>query len=169
MNESNLTKYHPVVIQIIELLKSNDLWFETFEHEEVRTSEDAAKLRHGYSLNQGAKALVVRVKISSTDKKFIMLIVPGNARFDTTKVKLLFGAKDIRFATENEISDITNAVQPGGVPPFGNLFNLESIVDSTLFENEKVVFNAGDRRFSIAMKSEDYKKLLNPRIESIIS
>lgn len=167
MTELNLSKYHSAVAQIIELLKYNDFWFETFEHEPVRTSEDAAKLRQGYSLNQGAKALIVRVKVSNSDKKFIMLVIPANSRFDTNKVKALFNIKDIRFATEQEVSDVTFGIQPGGVPPFGNLFGLEFIVDPKLFKNEKIVFNAGDRRFSIGMKSEDYKKILNPRIESI--
>jgi len=41
------------------------------------------------------------------------------------------------------------------------------IVDPKLFQNEKIIFNAGDRRFSVAMKSEDYKKIVNPQIVEI--
>jgi Ala-tRNA(Pro) deacylase len=58
-------------------------------------------------------------------------------------------------------------VEPGGVPPFGNLFDLGVIADQELFGNEKIVFNAGDRRFSVAMKSEDYRQLANPVVASI--
>lgn len=161
-------EYHVVTKQITDLLTQNNCWFETFEHEPVFTSEEAAKVRIGYSLQQGAKAIIVRVKITNTEKKFAMLVMPGDKRFDTEKVKLLFGAKDIRFATTDEVSSITNGIQTGGVPPFGNLFNLEVIIDPKLLENEKIIFNAGDRRFSVAMKSEDYKKLVNPKIESFI-
>lgn len=159
--------YHPVTKQITDLLKKNNCWFETFEHEEVKTSEEAAKVRTGYTLSQGAKAIIVRVKISNSEKKFVMLVMPGDKRFDNDKVKTIFGAKDIRFATVDEIVSLTGGVQVGGVPPFGNLFGLEVFADGKLFENEKIVFNAGDRRFSIAMKSEDYKTLVNPKIESI--
>ncbi|HBC45341.1 MAG: hypothetical protein UX08_C0019G0005 [Candidatus Collierbacteria bacterium GW2011_GWB1_45_35] len=160
-------EYHPIVDKILALLKQNQYWFETFEHEAVRTSEEAASIRTGYSLNQGAKALIVRIKKSETDKKFVMLVVPANLRFDERKVKTLFGAKDIRFATEAEVNNITGGVEPGGVPPFGNFFGLDMTVDPKLFENERMIFNAGDRRFSIAMKSEDYKKALQPRIVPI--
>lgn len=159
--------YHPITKTITDLLTQNSYWFETFEHEPVRTSEEAAKTRPGYTLQQGAKALIVRVKKSETDKKFVMLIVPADLRFDNQKVKDFFGAKDIRFASVEEISKLTNGVQIGGVPPFGNLFNLETIADPKLFENEKIVFNAGDRRFSVAMKSEDFTKLVNPQIVNI--
>lgn len=161
-------KYHEVTTQIVNLLKTNEVWFETFEHEPVRTSEEAAKIRNGYTIHQGAKALIVRVKISNVNKKFMMLVFPGDLRFDTSKIKQLFSAKDVRFATEEEVLQLTNGIQPGGVPPFGNLFNLEVIVDPSLLQNEKIVFNAGDRSFSIGMKSADYKMIVSPKVEKIV-
>jgi prolyl-tRNA editing enzyme YbaK/EbsC (Cys-tRNA(Pro) deacylase) len=160
-------KYHKVTEKIKTLLTNKNCWFETFEHEPVRTSEEAAKTRIGYTLQQGAKAMIVRVKKSESDKKFVMLTFPGNLRFNNIKVKSFFEAKDIRFATEEEVLNITEGVQPGGVPPFGNLFNLEVVADPKLFKNEKIVFNAGDRCFSIGMKSKDYKRLVNPKIAEI--
>ncbi|EKD53263.1 MAG: hypothetical protein ACD_61C00089G0004 [uncultured bacterium] len=160
-------EYHPVVNKIVSLLKENNYWFESFEHEAVRTSEEAAKIRTGYSLDQGAKAMIVRIKRTESDKIFVMLVVPANLRFDERKVKDFFGAKDIRFASEEEVEKITGGVLPGGVPPFGNLFGLEIITDPKLLDNEKIIFNAGDKRFSIALKSEDYVKLVRPQIASI--
>ena len=161
-------QYHNVVNKIKDLLVKNDYWFEEFEHEPVRTSEEAAKVRTGYSLHQGAKAIIIRAKKSKTNKFFVMLVFPGDLKFDSSKVKEILNVKDIRFATEDEIKEITDGVQLGGVPPFGNLFNLEVLVDKKLFNNEKIVFNAGDRRVSIAIKTEDYKKLVNPKIVDIV-
>uniref|UniRef100_A0A7C4XHR1 YbaK/aminoacyl-tRNA synthetase-associated domain-containing protein n=1 Tax=candidate division WWE3 bacterium TaxID=2053526 RepID=A0A7C4XHR1_UNCKA len=157
-----------VTAQILDLLKQNNAWFETFEHEPVRTSEEAAKIRKGYTLEQGAKALITKIKIPNSENKFIMLVIPGNLKFEGNKVKKLLGAKDIRFATEDEVLKITDGVQPGGVPPFGELFNLEVIADPILLENEKIIFNAGDRGFSIGMLAANYIKIVNPRVESIV-
>lgn len=161
-------QYHKVTTTITELLERKNAWFETFEHKPVRTSEEAAKIRNGYTLHQGAKTIVVRVKISNSNKKFAMLVIPGDLRFNNDKVRKLFNAKDIRFATTNEVSEITRGVQPGGVPPFGNLFGLEVVVDPSVLKNEKIIFNAGDRSFSVGMKSVDYQKITNPKIESIV-
>lgn len=36
------------------------------------------------------------------------------------------------------------------------------------FENEKIIFNAGDRCFSMAMESKDYKSIVNPVVEEIV-
>lgn len=160
--------YHPVVANIKKLLKENNLIFETFEHAPVTTSEQASKVRFGYSLSQGAKAMIVRVKQKDSEKYFMMLVLPGDKKINFDKVKKNLNAKDIRFATADEINEITNGVQIGGIPPFGNLFGLKVITDPSVFANSKIIFNAGDRAFSIAMNSEDYKKLLNPEISDII-
>ncbi len=161
--------YHPVTTQITNLLARNGCWFETFEHEAVRTSEQAAATREGYGLDQGAKALVVRLKARDKTNSFVMLVFPAHCKFDKAKVKKHFHAKDIRFASSEEIAQYTGGVLPGGIPPFGNLFGLPTFADPSLFEREKIVFNAGDRRFSVAMRSEDYRRLVEPEVFDIIT
>jgi prolyl-tRNA editing enzyme YbaK/EbsC (Cys-tRNA(Pro) deacylase) len=158
---------HPIAQRIIDLLLQNGFWYEAFEHEPVRTSQDAANLRDNYSMGQGAKALIVRVKPVGQAKELVMLVLPGDKQFDGEKVKKLFNTKDIRFATEAEIDTVTNGIKPGGLPPFGNLFNLKVVSDPTIFDNEKIVFNAG-RNFSIAIESKDYKQLVKPMVVDII-
>ncbi len=159
--------YHPAVARIQELLTQNGVSFETFEHEAVRTSEEASRVRTGYTLEQGAKALIVRAKEAGKEKRFVMFVMPAHLRLDTAKVKANLGFSDVRFATEAEVGELTSGVLPGGVPPFGNLFDLPVYVDERLSENERIVFNAGDRRFSIGMKSEDYLKLVVPVVDDI--
>jgi prolyl-tRNA editing enzyme YbaK/EbsC (Cys-tRNA(Pro) deacylase) len=160
-------EYHPVVEKIKSILIERGVAFDTFEHEPVRTSEEASKVRTGYTIEQGTKALIARVKERGGAKRFVMLVVPGNKKFDPKKVKAFTGFTDIRFATEEEVAEVTGGVLPGGVPPFGNLFNLDVYADTTIFNNERIIFNAGDRSFSIGMPSVDYKSIVNPKIGDI--
>ena len=161
-------EYHPTVATITTLLTESGVVFETFEHEAVRTSEEAASIRPGYDINQGAKALIVRVKHPIRGKHFIMLVVPGGKRFSTEKLKRSCGFTDVRFATEGEVADVTAGILPGGVPPFGNLFGITVYSDKTLFNNERIVFNAGDKRFSVAMLASDYQKIVTPEVVDIV-
>ncbi len=160
--------YHPVTRQITGLLDTRQCWYETFEHEAVRTSEEAARTRPGYSLRQGAKAIIARVKKSAQDKLFVMLVFPADRAFDSRKVRAYFQAKDIRFATGEEVEELTGGIQVGGIPPFGNLFNLPVYAAPELFENDTIVFNAGDRRFSVAMRSADYRALVQPVVMDMV-
>jgi prolyl-tRNA editing enzyme YbaK/EbsC (Cys-tRNA(Pro) deacylase) len=160
--------YHQLTEIIKRILTNSGYWFETFEHEPVRTSEEASRVRTGYTIDQGAKALITRVKKPGVGKLFVMFVVQGSKKFDTAKIKEQFGLSDIRFATEEEVLKITNGVLLGGVPPFGNLFNLSIYVDRGLLQQEKIIFNAGDKSFSIGMKSTDYADLVNPIIGDIV-
>lgn len=161
-------EYHKTVKQIIDLLQDNNFWFETFEHEPVRTSEEAAKIRPEYTLHQGAKTIILRIKKTEKERFFAMVVIPGDCRFDKKKVMKVFAARDIRFATEVEVKEITKGVEPGGVPPFGNLFGLKVVVDHSVLENEKIVFNAGDKRFTVAMRSMDFERIVKPEVVEII-
>lgn len=160
-------EFHQVLQKIKDLLESRQIKYDYFEHEPVRTSEEASKIRSGYSLKQGAKALTVKLYLRGGQEKFVMLVVPGDARFDSKKVKKLFDAKNMRFATEAEVGDITGGVQVGGVPPFGSMFGLQTYMDFQVGQNDRIIFNAGDRRVSIALSIVDYVSIENPVMTEI--
>ncbi len=166
MKEINTAKYHPTVQRLINLLEKSHVQFETFEHEAVRTSAEASKVRDGYTEHQGAKAILV--KITGAGKEaFKLLVIPGDMRFSTRKVRKFLRVRDVRFARPEDVDKITEGVKPGGIPPFGNLFGIETIADPKVLENERIVFNAGDRRFSIGMFSKDYRTIAQPRVADI--
>jgi Ala-tRNA(Pro) deacylase len=161
--------YHSATKRIIDLLTEHHVPFRTFEHAPVRTSEEAAALRPEFSMHQGAKALIVRARDKNNGTFFAMLVFPADLKFDSKKVKAAVGAKSLSFATEEEVARVTHGVQIGGVPPFGNLFGLPVYADESLFGNKEIIFNAGDRSFSIAMAAGDYRDLVRPTVSSLVA
>jgi Ala-tRNA(Pro) deacylase len=141
-----------------DFLDENCVSYEYKEHEEVRTSEEAARAR-GEDIKIGAKAMILKC-----DEKFVMLVLSAAKKIDSKKVKRLLGADSLRFATPDEVTQLTGCL-PGGVPPFGSIFDLELVVDKSVTENEFMAFNAGERTKSLKLKTEDYLRLLKPRIE----
>lgn len=152
----------------IDLLTQNKTNYKELRHKPVVTSEEAFKARSDISLSKGAKALIVRCKGRDKKNFFIMVILPGDKRFNSKKLKSLISAPSITFASEKEVFLITNGVLPGGVPPFGSIFNLKTYVDHSLLANSEIAFNAGDRSISIIMKTIDWLKLENPQKTDII-
>lgn len=153
------TEIHPVVSRIKSILDDNGTQYEQYEYDPVGVHPE-------YNLAQGTKALIVLAK-KDGEKRFIMLALPCNKQFDKQKIKEETGYTTVRFATPEEVMQITDGVAPGGVPPFGGLFNLEVICDRNIFNNEKIIFNAGDSRIFIVMHSDKYKNLVHPTIVSI--
>jgi len=138
--------------RIIDLLDNSGAEYRTFEHEPVRTSEQAAQVR-GTSLAQGAKALVLEC-----GDGLVMAVISASKRVDFKRIKAALGEKRVQMASADRVLEATGA-EPGGVPPFGNLFNLRVILDPALLEHEWIDFNAGERTRSIEMRAEDYLRL----------
>ena len=146
--------------RIEEKLNAAGIEFNVMHHEPVFTSEQAAAIR-GVSLSSGAKALVVKA-----GDKFVMLVVPADRKLDSKKARGSLGVKAIRFATGDEVLELTS-LKPGSIPPFGSLFNLPTYVDPALAGNPEINFNAGDHAISIRMSHDNYIKAESPAVVSI--
>ena len=143
--------------RIQEKLNAAKIPFVESHHEPVFTSEQAAAVR-GARLQSGAKALVVKV-----GEEFAMLVVPADRKLDSKKARASLGVKAIRFATKEEVLQLTG-LQPGSIPPFGSLFELKTYVDPALGENASINFNAGDHSISIQMAYADYLTAEGPAL-----
>lgn len=115
----------------------NQSEYELYEHKPVKTSQEADEVRPNFSSNQGAKAIILRAKYAEERDKFVMLVLPGNLRFDNSRVRDLLKAQDYRFADKEEITKETDGVKIGGIPPFGNLFDMQVYADPKILQNEK--------------------------------
>src|SRR5580658_2617570 len=134
--------------------------FREIHHEPTRTSEDSARAR-GEELRVGGKALLIKV-----DEVYRLFVLSADRRLDSAAVKRRFGARKIRFATPEELAELTGLV-PGSVPPFGQpLLPFPLYVDPSVFENERIAFNAGSLTDSIVMAVSDYRNLANPEVFS---
>jgi Ala-tRNA(Pro) deacylase len=129
--------------------------YEAYEHDAVRTSEEAAKVRNS-PLSAGAKALLLY-----GDDKPLMLTVPGDRKVDMKKVKHDLGIKDLRMATPDEVEKVTG-VTIGAVPPFGSLFGIPLYMDAALRNEKEIFFNAGSHTKSIKVGQVAYEQTLKP-------
>ena len=102
------------------------------------------------------------------DKKPIMLVLSAATKVDSKAFKKAFNVKDLRMATETEVTNLTG-LKIGSVPPFGNLFDVSVFVDKKLGKNKKIVFNAGLHEKSIKMNYQDFIDLVNPKLGEFVN
>jgi Ala-tRNA(Pro) deacylase len=146
----------PTVFERVkDKLTAAEVPFTVSHHEPVFTSEQAAAVRSA-PLGSGAKALVVKA-----GEGFALLIIPADRKLDSKKARANLRVKSIRFATKEEVLELTT-LQPGSIPPFGSLFNLAAYVDPGLAEHASINFNAGDHSISIQMTYADYLNAEQP-------
>lgn len=146
---------------IIGLLDEAHVQYERFEHEPVHTSEEAAAVR-GVSMSQAAKALLFKTK----EGNFVLVVLPGDKRADSRKLKDHLHTKSIRFATPEEVEEHMGC-KIGSCYPLGVIAGLHTLVDTSLAQNKEIFFNPGRHDVSIKMKYTDYQTLADAEIVQI--
>jgi Ala-tRNA(Pro) deacylase len=147
-----------VLSRIRQILQEAGCSFKEVEHEPTFTSEESAKAR-GEPLAVGAKALLLR-----TDDVFRLFIICADRKLDSAAVKQELHVKRLRFATSEELFELTGLL-PGAVPPFGApVLPFELFADIEVGSRvDRVAFNAGDRTRSIIMAAADWTAIARPR------
>jgi prolyl-tRNA editing enzyme YbaK/EbsC (Cys-tRNA(Pro) deacylase) len=144
--------------RIKDLLRSQSIEFREVHHEPTRTSEESAKAR-GEDLSIGGKGLVLKI-----DGSFKLFVLSAARKLDSVAIRKRFNTKNIRFATADELMELTGLV-PGSVPPFGEpITGLELYCDTSIVNNQKIAYNAGSLTDSIIMSVKDYLAVANPVI-----
>ncbi|MGC3968603.1 MAG: YbaK/EbsC family protein [Pirellulales bacterium] len=129
-----------------------------------RRSLPKNRRRRGEPLEVGAKALVVKV-----DETFRIFVLCADRQLDSGALKKHFGAKKTRFATADELRELTGLV-PGSVPPFGPpVLPLELYADEEVGRRtERVAFNAGELTTSIVLAAADWERIAAPKRIALI-
>ena len=144
-----------------EYLAEKGIAFQSFEHPPAYTAQEVAAEEH-VSGNLMAKAVVVHA-----NGKYVLCALPACYKLDMGKVAKVLKAKAVRLADEGEMAELFPDMEVGAEPPMGQLWNLPTIVDRHLAEDEEIVFQAGTHRNAIRMRYSDYETLTKPKVADL--
>lgn len=144
--------------EIIRLCRRKDIDFKHLIHEPTPTSKDSAQTRDT-QLEQGVKCLILRGKNS---KKNYQFNIPAHLKLDVKAASEAVGEK-CEFEDPQIIQERYGLIV-GGVPPFGNLLNLDNYFDEQILAAETAAFNCGLSTESIIMKAKDLISLTDPKM-----
>jgi len=129
---------------------------------------DLVSALRGHDVAQAAKCLIVMVKIGKKQTRYVLAVVPGDARLDLQAVKSLFGGSYVAFAAQDKAEELAGS-QAGTILPFSYHSRLEVIADPALLDPPELYFNAARLDRSIALATDDYRRLAAPRLATITS
>lgn len=147
-----------VLDRIRRLLDEQLAVYRVLDHLPTRTSEESAAAR-GEPLDVGAKALLLK-----TDDVFRLFILCADLGLDSGAIRKQLGVKKTRFATPEELLELTGLV-PGSVPPFGEpVLPFELYADDQIgIRHDRVAFNAGSLTTSIILPASDWQRIAKPQ------
>jgi len=151
--------------QLITFLDQHGVQYRLIDHTPEGRTEIVSPMR-GNALSQAAKCIVLMVKIGKKVTRYILAVVPGDARVDLNAVKALIGGTYVAFASSDIAERLAGSVA-GTILPFSFNPELELVVDPSLLENDEIYFNAARLDRSIVLKTNDYVALATPRLGHI--
>ncbi len=147
--------------RIQEFLDGNHVRYALIRHSPAYPASEVAKSVHI------SGRVLAKVVIIAINNQLAMAVVPATRDVDLTLLQAAVGLNNVRLAQEAEFVDRFEGCQLGAVPPFGNLFGIDTFVEPRLVEGVHIVFNAGTHRDVIIMNSDDYVRLVQPRVAHI--
>ena len=138
---------------LADFLDKNDVNYHCYNHAPAITAAEVAQSTHIPGRHM-AKTVIVDV-----DGELAMAVLPSNQYLDPERLRQALNANSVKLAREEEFKDRFPHCEPGGEPPFGNLYNMQVYVDDTLLSEDWLAFNAGSHTEVIKMGMGDFLRL----------
>jgi Ala-tRNA(Pro) deacylase len=127
--------------------------YDLVRHVPAGTSSETAELAHvpGRSF---AKAVVVEHA-----GEFALVVVPAHEHIHLGELRRELGAT-YALATEPAVRDLFADCDPGSVPPFGEPYGLDVLVDRELLTQPRIYVHSGAREVLLAIPGEHFGRLM---------
>ena len=146
------------VKRLKEFLDTHQIKYITIDHSPAYIAREVASSTF-VPRREFAKTVMVK-----TDGKIAMTVLPASHHADLEKLATASGAKKVCLASEQEFGQLFPGCEIGAMPPFGNLYDMDTYVDVTLKDDDEITFNAGTHAQVIRLAFDDYHKLVQPTI-----
>ena len=152
------------VQQLKDFLDSRGVKYVSVKHSLAYTAQEVAESAH-VSGKEMVKTLVVKL-----DGRMALVALPASEKVDLRQVRDASGARHVELATESEFASRFSGCDVGAMPPFGNLYDMDTYVTDSLTRDREIAFNAGTHTEVIRMTYADYERLATPKkIESAVT
>ena len=146
------------VRKLKEFLDQANVKYVTVSHSPAYTAQEIAASAHipGKEL---AKTAMLKI-----DGRMAMAVLPASYRVDFDLLREAAQAERVELATERDFIDLFPECEPGAMPPFGNLWDMDVYVADALAEDEEIAFNAGSHTELIKLGYRDFQRLVKPKV-----
>jgi Ala-tRNA(Pro) deacylase len=150
-----------VLTRVQKMMDRHHIPYRMMPHAETFTAKETVNAL-GMPVEQMVKTVIIKA-----GERYVMLVVPANERVDLAKVAKIMGTTAVRLATEEEMGRLCPDCEVGAMPPFGDLYEMEELVDHAMLQYREIVCEAGTHREAITMKTGDFTALTHPTIADL--
>lgn len=144
--------------QLKQFLNQHEINYLIIQHPPAFTAQGIAEAAH-VSGRYFAKTVMVGL-----DGCLVLVAIPAMRRLDLSTLARAVGATRAVLASESQFQDRFPGCELGAMPPFGNLFGMETYVSRDLSQAQEIAFNAGSQSEVMLLAWQDYAHLVKPKV-----
>src|SRR5262249_33533180 len=91
----------------------------------------------------------------------LMAILPASHKLDLQTLGRELNRDGLTLADERELNTLFRDCERGAVPPLGPVYDIETVLDSSLADTPVIYFEAGDHLTLIRLKGENFRQLMD--------
>lgn len=135
-----------------QYLENHHVHYDVLAHRHTLSS-----LATAHAANVPAGSLAKSVVLQDEDG-FVLAVLPANHRLDLGALQRLLG-RPLGLATERDAARLFRDCERGAIPPLGEAYGVDVVLDDSLREPPEVYFEAGDHAALIRMGNRDFREL----------
>lgn len=141
-----------------EYLDERRVKYVAIKHSPAFTAQELAAATH-IPGKEVAKTVVVKL-----DGEMAMVVLPAPEMVRLNHLRSETGSDHVEIASEEEFKGRFPDCEVGAMPPFGNLYEMRTLVEESLTEDKEIAFNAGSHTELIRMFYSDFEELVGPEV-----
>ncbi len=146
------------MMNVTEFLVERKVQFALIRHREAHDAQRLAATIH-VSGREVAKTVLLK---ADGGFRYVVAVLPANNFVDLELASKLLGGSKLELASELEISKHCPDCELGALPPFGSQYDMKTIVDLSLAEDDEIVFEGNTHSEAIRMRFEDFRQIEQP-------
>jgi Ala-tRNA(Pro) deacylase len=134
-------------------LEDVDIEYDVMAHPHTKSSCDTAKTARVPG-DQIAKSVILE-----DERGYLMAVVPATHHIQLGQLSQQLG-RHLGLATEQELQMLFTDCELGAIPPLGEAYHMDVIMDDSLATCPDIYFEGGDHTDLIHVRHDDFRKLM---------
>lgn len=142
-----------IAITLRNFLESQDIAYDVIAHDKTRTSMETASVAH-ISGDCLAKTVILEDELG-----YVMVVIPASHHLELGSIHEQMRRR-LTLAHESELPRLFTDCELGAIPPVGDAYNIETMVDDSLAEQPDIYFEGGDHQALLHVSSEGFESMM---------
>jgi Ala-tRNA(Pro) deacylase len=134
-------------------LDARSVRYELIHHMHTGCSSETAAAAHVPG-DQLAKGVMFGDELG-----YVMAVVPSTYHVEMRNLREHLHRRNLGLAPEKELEPLFHDCEPGALPPLGEAYGLNMVVDDTLAAFPDIYFEAGDHTDVVRISGSDFRRL----------